>query len=124
MAEVFKSKYTAEQIEEIFDHVNDKNPIIAQNTEDIVQIKAWMEANEFLNIEWVDALPEENISTKTIYMLKDETATEGENLYAEYVYKKDAGWEVIGTVNVGGSTDFVSCTDEEIIEMVNGIWTE
>ena len=43
----------------------------------------------------VEALPEEDIDTNTIYMVLDETASSG-NVYNEYLYINEA-WELIGT---------------------------
>lgn len=45
MPEVFQSKYTAEEIEQIYDHVNDKNHQIDVNTEEIEKVKAALEAS-------------------------------------------------------------------------------
>lgn len=53
------------------------------------------------NFEIVEALPMENISTSTIYLVKVSEGVEG-NLYAEYVYTKN-GWESLGTnINLEG----------------------
>ena len=122
MAEIFQSKYTAEEIEQIFDHVNDKNPQIEANTQDIARLKELIQDRNIIDIVWVSELPTEDISTKTIYMLKDESSTEESNVYAEYAYNEETGWECIGSVNT--SVVLETCTDEEIIEMVNGIWGE
>lgn len=122
MAEIFKSKYTAEQIEEIFDHVNDKNPQIDKNTEDINKLKEWIENNNIISIEWPEELPTENISTKTIYMIKDTESTIENNIYIEYVYNENTGWEIIGKINT--SINLSNYTDQEITEIINRIWGE
>lgn len=122
MAEIFKSKYTAEQIEEIFDHVNDKNPQIDKNTEDINKLKEWIENNNIISIEWPEELPTENISTKTIYMIKDTESTVENNIYIEYVYNENTGWEIIGKINT--SINLSNYTDQEITEIINRIWGE
>lgn len=142
--EAFQSKYTAEEIEGVFDLVNAKGKQIdtnaqeiaqikqettemkqetaqiAVNAQEIAKIKQQMESKEMFDIQWVEELPEEEISTATIYMVRDESATDENNLYAEYVYNEETGWECIGTVNA--TVSVTGCTDQEIIDMVNGIW--
>ena len=44
----------------------------------------------------VEALPEEDIDTNTIYMVLDESASQQGNVYNEYLYINSA-WELIGT---------------------------
>lgn len=53
------------------------------------------------NIVWVEKLPTEDISTSTIYMLKNTESTDENNIYDEYVYNETSGWEVIGSLNTG-----------------------
>lgn len=49
------------------------------------------------SMEIATSLPTENISTSTIYLVKDETAsTDTENIYNEYIYVNSA-WENIGS---------------------------
>ena len=50
---------------------------------------------------WVESLPTENISTSTIYMLRNAESTDENNIYDEYVYNETSGWEVIGSLNTG-----------------------
>lgn len=58
--------------------------------------------------EIVDELPTgSDISLMTIYLIKDEDADEGENLYTEYIYVYDTNeeeyrWEILGSKAVGG----------------------
>ena len=49
------------------------------------------------SMEMATSLPTENISTSTIYLIKDEAAsTDTENIYNEYIYV-NGGWENIGS---------------------------
>lgn len=117
---------------------------ISQNN---VKFKAWVNSLvgtiKVVEIKWVDTLPVDDISTSTIYMVKSETSTTEKNLYNEYVYKEDSGWEILGQVdaasvklddyytkeeidslleNVAGSVE--SYTAEEITSMIASIWGE
>ena len=51
-----------------------------------------------LDLQPVDTLPTENISTTSIYLLKSNN-TEETNIYEEYIYVNDK-WELIGTTKV------------------------
>jgi len=53
------------------------------------------------NIVWVEELPTEDISTSTIYMLKNTESTDENNIYDEYAYNETTGWEIIGSLNTG-----------------------
>ena len=123
--------------------MNNLKTALAQNN---TKMKEWITAQlgtgggKELGFQWVDVLPKENISTATIYMLKDEKSTEVNNIYIEYVYKEDSGWEIIGSLNAGSielenyydkeetealiQTFMEAYTDDEVIAMVNGIWSE
>lgn len=65
-------------------------------------LKEWVETKipntSAFSITWVDTLPTENISTSTIYMLKNAESTEENNIYDEYVYNETSGWETIGSL--------------------------
>lgn len=55
----------------------------------------------------VEALPETNIDTNTIYMVLDQSASQQGNVYNEYLYINEA-WELIGTTATsGGGLDIV-----------------
>lgn len=110
-----------------------------------IKMKEWVNSQigdvKVISIEWVEVLPTENISAATIYMLKDANSTKENNIYVEYVYKEDTGWEILGTVDAG-SVDLAnyynkeevdnllanltmeSYTDEEITTMVDEVWSE
>ena len=47
----------------------------------------------------VQALPEEDIDTNTIYMVLDQSSSQQGNVYNEYLYINNA-WELIGTTEV------------------------
>ena len=49
----------------------------------------------------VQALPETNIDTNTIYMVLDQEASQQGNVYNEYLYINEA-WELIGTTATSG----------------------
>ena len=52
-----------------------------------------------VDIRIVDSLPETNISTTTIYFVPKEEA-QTNNIYSEYVYTTDDGWEKIGETEI------------------------
>ena len=60
-------------------------------------IKSDITAIPKFSIAVVDALPTENISNTTVYLVKD-TETDG-NLYTEYIYINEA-WEKLGTQSI------------------------
>lgn len=69
-------------------------------------------------IEVVDSLPTSNISTATVYLL---TIKDGEtpNLYEEWIYIKDVGWELLGTAKVdlkGYATETWVNTQSDLIK--------
>lgn len=122
---------------------NLKTALMQNNT----KMKEWVQAQtdnlKAFTIEWVETLPLENISTSAIYMIKDINSTEENNVYVEYVYKEGHGWEILGKVNMGEvSVDLtnyynkeevdallagIGCTnytEEEIIGMVDEVWSE
>ena len=49
-------------------------------------------------IEVVESLPVDNISLSTVYLVKDKDSAG--DLYTEYIYVKDTGWENLGTQTV------------------------
>lgn len=51
-----------------------------------------------MDLKPVDALPTENISTSTIYLLKTDN-TDETNIYEEWIYV-NSKWELIGTTEV------------------------
>ena len=51
---------------------------------------------KFGGFEIVEALPTENISTSTVYLLHSTSPTEG-NIYEEYIYTTEGKWESLGT---------------------------
>lgn len=71
-----------------------------------------------MSFEVVDALPAENISTNTIYLVPIENALSG-NAYTEYVYISGQ-WEVIGQtdVNLSGyvTTDQLNTALEDYLK--------
>lgn len=90
-----------------------------------IKIKEWVNARigdmKIFSLEWVEKLPTENISSTTIYIVKNTSSTEENNIYTEYVYKQDIGWEILGTVNTG-SIDLENYYNKiEINELIEGI---
>lgn len=65
----------------------------------------------------VTALPTENISTNTVYLVKGEG--DEDNIYTEYIYANGA-WEILGTQTLD-LADYV--TDAELEEAVNAALT-
>lgn len=116
---------------------NLKTALMQNNT----KMKEWVNTQigdiKVFSLEWLEELPTENISTTTIYLIKDVTSTKENNVYLEYVYKQDTGWEILGTVNAG-SVDLAnyydktaidemfaaSYTDEEITAIIDEVWSE
>jgi hypothetical protein len=110
---------------------------LAQNN---AKIKEWVNSQigdiKLFSIEWVDELPTDNISEKIIYMVKDATSTQEKNIYDEFVYKEGIGWERLGSVDAGSidlskyyskediDAMLTNYTEEEVIAMVNEIWSE
>lgn len=83
------------------DFTNDKN-FIDSTVENLVNYYKKTEVNELIakittiDIEVVDALPTENISSTTIYLVPKAKATT-DNVYEEYIYiKSTSKWEIIG----------------------------
>lgn len=72
--------------------------------ENNTKMKEWVYTQigniKVISIEWLEALPTENISISTIYMIRNTNSTSAKNLYDEYVYKNGAGWELLGQVDV------------------------
>ena len=64
-------------------------------------------------IEVVDELPTNNISLSTIYLKK--SSEEENNLYSEYIYIQNSGWEKLGEQSINIS-DFV--TNETLSNML------
>lgn len=75
--------------------------------ENNTRMKEWVNTQigdiNVIDILWVEALPTENISTKAIYMVRNESrSTEISNIYTEYIYNETtSSWEVIGQVDIG-----------------------
>jgi hypothetical protein len=117
---------------------NLQTAMIQNNT----KMKEWVTAQinnvKIIGLEWVDVLPESDISTSTIYLVKSDLSTLTNNIYNEYVYKEGVGWEILGQVDTGtidlnnyynkAEIDELlaneNCTDEEILAMVSSIWNE
>ena len=110
------------------------------------KMKEWVTAQignvKVIDIQWVETLPTEDISSTTIYLVKSDLSTITNNIYNEYVYHKDTGeWEILGQVDAGSvdlsnyynkteidellaGITIASYTDEEITTMVTEIWSE
>ena len=94
---------------------NLQTAMIENNTKMKQWVISQINKNDTFNMEWVESLPTSNISTNTIYMLKDnETATEN-NIYIEYVYNKTTGWEILGSIDAG-SIDLTNYYKKEEID--------
>jgi hypothetical protein len=103
-------------------------------------LKKWVTSQiskiSIISIEWPDILPTENISTSTIYMIKNSNSEKNKNLYDEYVYNETSGWEILGQVDTGSIDmtsyynkteidtllkNYSSYTDEEVYNAVSQI---
>lgn len=130
----------------------DQKAISIENLQDAIsqnntKMKEWVEAQianvKVIDIKWVEALPESDISTTTIYLVKSDLSTITNNIYNEYVYKEGVGWEILGQVDAGSvdlsnyynkteidellagiTVTLESYTDEEITAMIANIWGE
>ena len=123
----------------------DKKTVSIENLQEAmlennVKIKEWVNAQfgkfNTASIEWVEVLPTKDISTTTIYMLKNTSSTNTQNIYDEYVYNETTGWEILGQVHVSNidMSDYYnkkeidellknnsSYTDEEVQEAISAI---
>ena len=111
------------------------------------KMKEWVNTQianvKIIEIKWVDTLPTTDISTSTIYLVKSGVSTITNNIYNEYVYKEDTGWEILGQVDAGSvdlsnyynkteidellegiTITIESYTDEEITNMISEVWSE
>ena len=89
----------------------DKKALSIENLIDAIsenntKMKDWIATQisniKIIDILWVDELPTTNISTNTIYMVKNEENSKTiNNVYDEYVYKENTGWEMLGQVDAG-----------------------
>lgn len=75
-------------------------------SENNTKMKTWVTTQinnvKVISILWVDELPTTNISTSTIYLVKNEkNSKDTNNIYDEYIYKDDIGWEILGQVDAG-----------------------
>ena len=86
---------------------------VTQNETDITALQTAVSGA--LKREIVQSLPTQDISTTTIYMIRN-TATSGDNIYDEYMYINNL-WELIGT----SATDFSNYyTKTEIDTLLSG----
>lgn len=69
---------------------------------------AAIDAKSSLNIQVVDELPTQDISTTTIYLVPND-ASEVDNIYDEYIYVNNA-WELIGSTAID-LTDYYTKTE-------------
>lgn len=123
----------------------DKKTVSIENLQEAmlennVKIKEWVNAQfgkfNTASIEWIEVLPTKDISTTTIYMLKNTSSTNTQNIYDEYVYNETTGWEILGQVDVSNidMSDYYnkkeidellknnsSYTDEEVQEAISAI---
>ncbi len=93
----------------------------------VANLNAAISAIPKFAIKVVNALPSDEISTTTVYLLKTST-TESGNLYTEYIYV-DGAWEALGTQTLDltsyATKDYVTdaianlLTSEQITEIVN-----
>lgn len=90
--------------------------------ENNTKMKEWVNIQltniKVIGIEWIETLPTTDISTSTIYMLRNTSSTSEKNLYDEYVYKEGVGWEILGQVDVGTLNLSDYYTKEEINELL------
>ena len=80
--------------------------LIEAISENNTKMKTWVTTQinnvKVISILWVDELPTTNISTSTIYLVKNEKNSKNtNNIYDEYIYKDDIGWEILGQVDAG-----------------------
>lgn len=93
-------------------------------------IKEWVNTQitdtSTFSITWVEELPTENISTSTIYMVKNTESTEENNIYDEYAYNETSGWEVLGSLNTGSIdlSDYYNKTQTYNKEEVDTLFTD
>lgn len=120
--------------------------LTAAMSQNNTKMKEWVTTQignvKVFTISWVDVLPTEDISTSTIYLVKNAESTEGTNIYDEFVYNETTTkWESLGQVDTGtvdltnyynktevnellANLTIESYSDEEITEMITTIWSE
>jgi hypothetical protein len=97
-------------------------------TQNNTKMKEWVNSQigdiDLFSIQWVQELPTEDISTSTIYMIKNEEAEEGLNIYTEYVYNATLeAWEVLGELHA--EVDLSGYYDkEEIDNLIKSYYTK
>ena len=97
-------------------------------TQNNTKMKEWVNSQigdiDLFSIQWVQELPTEDISTSTIYMIKNEEAEEGLNVYTEYVYNTTLeAWEVLGELHA--EVDLSGYYDkEEIDNLIKSYYTK
>lgn len=97
-------------------------------TQNNTKMKEWVNSQigdiDLFSIQWVQELPTEDISTSTIYMIKNEEAEEGLNVYTEYVYNATLeAWEVLGELHA--EVDLSGYYDkEEIDNLIKSYYTK
>ena len=118
---------------------------MAQNN---TKMKEWVASQigniKIVDIQWVDSLPTSDISSTTIYLVKNSSSTTTNNIYNEYVYHKDTSeWELLGQMDAGDidlsnyynkteinellegiTITLEDYTHDEVVAMVSSIWTE
>ena len=70
--------------------------ITPSTKKELQELKDMVSAIPKFSIEVVSELPKEGISTSTIYLVTNKDPQD-ENLYKEYIYIEDKGWELLGT---------------------------
>jgi hypothetical protein len=97
-------------------------------TQNNTKMKEWVNSQigdiDLFSIQWVQELPTEDIFTSTIYMIKNEEAEEGLNIYTEYVYNATLeAWEVLGELHA--EVDLSGYYDkEEIDNLIKSYYTK
>lgn len=96
-----------------------KTETYTQTEVDLLIAKVQAEAGQF-NAVVVEALPTEDISLTTIYLVAKEDTEEDSNVYVEYMYIKE-DWEIIGDTKIDISN---FATIEQIEELEGLVGTE
>ena len=117
---IFKSMLLAAGYHQIVDYAESSTKLAKKD-----YVDALIEAITTIDIQVVDELPAESISTTTIYLVP-KPSTEDDDIYDEYIYVNE-NWEHIGNTqtdlsNYIKNTDIVTNSSAGIVKVNNGVY--
>lgn len=76
-----------------------------------------MEMLPKFDVQVVETLPTENISSTTIYLVVEGDSQENNNLYSEYIYI-NGEWKLLGIQKLGFLNDYIKKDELDSIELI------